>query len=65
MPLTITEFKDAIMDQIDERHKHLRNVWIEDCVGILKENQDSIEELISTDNKVNNASNLEFFLYLN
>ena len=53
MPLTITEFKDTILDQIHVRHEHLRNKWLEDCVEILRENQDSIEELISSDDKVN------------
>jgi len=53
MPLPINEFKDAILDQIHARHEHLRNKWLEDCVEILRENQDSIEELISSDDKVN------------
>lgn len=72
MPITITDLKNIVLEQIDMNKKYLRETWLRQCADIISDDKESIEKLTPSHDKVNINLNslrlkvleLKFFLYL-
>lgn len=54
MPLTINDFKKITSEQVQLKKEFLNKVWLIECAEIIKENQESIENLATQNEMVKN-----------
>lgn len=52
MPITIIEFKQKSIEQLNENKKYLIQNWIKDCVDLISNGRESIESLFANNNEV-------------
>ena len=53
MPITITDLKNIVLEQIDMNKKYLRETWLRQCADIISDDKESIEKLTPSYDKVN------------
>ncbi len=53
MPITITDLKNIVLEQIDMNKKYLNETWLKQCADIISDDKESIEKLTPSNDKVN------------